>query len=231
LVSGTILVVDDEARMRELVRVYLQREGFRVVEASDGHEALDKLSQENVVLVILDLMMPEMDGWEFCRRVRQTSDVPILMLTARGDVSERVLGLNLGADDYLTKPFEPMELVARVQARLRRRTPPEGAGEGSILRGDLVIEPPTRRVIYQGEEITLTPKEFDLLALLARHPGRVFTREQLLEQVWGMDFYGETRTVDTHVKNLREKLGRSQEGKRLIATVWGVGYKFEGSPA
>lgn len=230
-VTRTILVIDDEPRMRALVRMYLEREGFRVLEAADGREGLMHFAGEPVQLIVLDLMLPEMDGWEFCCRVRQMSPVPILMLTARTDVSDRVLGLNLGADDYLVKPFDPRELVARVHALLRRSSAPAEAGDGEIRHGDLRIDPPTRRVTFRGQEVTLTPKEFDLLLLLARNPGRVFKREQLLEQVWGMAFYGGTRTVDTHVKNLREKLGGPEEGKRLIATLWGVGYRFEGAPA
>lgn len=227
----SVLVVDDEQRMRDLVRLYLTRAGWHVDEAANGREALAKVARHPYSLIVLDLMMPELDGWEVCRRVRQTSQVPILMLTARNEVTDRVLGLQMGADDYLAKPFDPRELVARVQAILRRAGAEAEAGAGAVRRGELTIDPLTRRVTFRDQEVALTPKEFDLLLYLARHPGRVFSREQLLEQVWGIDFYGETRTVDSHVKNLREKLGGPEVGKSLIATVWGVGYKFEGSGA
>jgi two-component system response regulator ResD len=219
-----ILVVEDEPKIREIVRAYLQRDGFSVEEAGDGEEALRKAREANPQLVILDLMLPGVDGWEVCRQIRKTSDVPIIMLTARGEEADRVAGLELGADDYVPKPFSPRELVARVKAVLRRTRPDRE--KGHVLQyGDLVIDLASRSVLCRGCEVPLTPREFDLLWFLAKSPGRVFTRESLLQQVWGYEYLGDTRTVDTHVKNLREKLG-PVEGQ-FIRTVWGVGYKFE----
>lgn len=219
-----ILVVEDEPKIREIVRVYLERDGFSVEEAEDGEQALRKAKEVDPRLVILDLMLPGVDGWEVCRQIRRTSDVPIIMLTARGEEADRVAGLELGADDYVPKPFSPRELVARVKAVLRRA---RGERErGQVLQyGDLVIDLACRRVVCRGCEVPLTPREFDLLWFLAKAPGRVFTREVLLEQVWGYEYPGDTRTVDAHIKNLREKLGPT--GSQFIRTVWGVGYKFQ----
>lgn len=219
-----ILVVEDEPKIREIVRAYLRRDGFSVEEAGDGEEALRKARETNPKLVILDLMLPGVDGWEVCRQIRKTSDVPIIMLTARGEEADRVAGLELGADDYVPKPFSPRELVARVKAVLRR-TRPDRERERVLQYGNLVIDLASRSVLCRGREVPLTPREFDLLWFLAKSPGRVFTRESLLQQVWGYEYLGDTRTVDTHVKNLREKLG-PVEGQ-FIRTVWGVGYKFE----
>lgn len=218
-----ILVVDDEARMRELVRLYLASAGYEVLEAQDGLEALQRFEAEAPDLVVLDLMLPRLDGWEVCQRIRKYSRVPIIMLTARGEVHDKVVGLRLGADDYIAKPFDGRELLARVEAVLRRAAP-AGAGQRPVALGPLAIDPAKRAVQIEGRPVSLTPREFELLLLLALHPGQVFTREQLLDRIWGMDFAGDVRTVDSHVKNLREKLGRAAS---MVTTVWGVGYKLE----
>jgi two-component system, OmpR family, alkaline phosphatase synthesis response regulator PhoP len=226
-VADTILVVDDEQRIIELAQMYLEQEGYQVASATDGAAALRKILSEKPHLVVLDLMLPGMDGLEVCRRVRAESDVPIIMLTARNDDIDKIVGLELGADDYLTKPFNPRELVARVRAILRRadRKPIPDPVDASVVRIDnLMIDPERRVAQVEGKPVELRMKEFDLLLLLARNPGRVFSREKLLEIVWGYDFAGETRTVDVHVAHLRHKL----EGmKPTIETVWGVGYKLE----
>lgn len=221
-----IMVVDDEARMRELVRLYLAQAGFEVLEASDGLEALTKLDSERVDLLLLDLMLPRLDGWEVCRRIRAQSNLPVIMLTARGEVHDKVEGLRLGADDYIPKPFDGRELVARVEAVLRRARSSESSEPVGrpLERGELILDPTARSVAWRGRPILLTPREFDLLWLLAAHPGQVFSRERLLDRVWGPDFDGEARTVDSHIKNLREKLG---EAAARVVTVWGVGYKLE----
>lgn len=223
----TVLVVDDEATMRELVRFYLERESFVVDEAVNGVEALAKIQASHYDLVVLDLMMPELDGWEVCRRIRATSDLPILMLTARSDTYDRILGLNLGADDYLPKPFDGRELAARANAMLKRNRPRRDEDPEVIRTGPLLVDPKRRAVEVNGLPVTLTPKEFDLLYLLASHPGQVFSRDHLLDTVWGYGFAGGTRTIDTHIKNLREKLS---DAATLIGTVWGVGYRFEVTP-
>ncbi|CEP69538.1 Signal transduction response regulator, receiver domain [Moorella glycerini] len=222
-----ILVADDEAGLRQLVRLYLEKEGMVVAEAATGRQALEKLQQDKYDLLILDLMMPDGDGWSVCREVRQKMDLPIIMLTARGEEMDRLLGFELGADDYVIKPFSPRELVARVKALLRRAGAGLQRGEELQFPG-LSIDIAGREVKVDGRAVNnLTPKEFDLLLFLARHPGQVMSREKILEKVWGYDFYGDLRTVDTHIKNLREKLGRE---RGFITTVWGVGYKFEVGP-
>lgn len=225
--EGLILVVDDEAHIRELVRLYLEKDGFKVTGAADGEEALRKVKTLSPQLIILDIMLPKLDGWEVCREVRKTARTPIIMLTAKGEEFDKVLGLELGADDYLTKPFSPRELVARVKAILRRTVPDElsAAGDKIILPG-LVIDQSAREVKVAGQEVPLTPKEFDLFWFLARHPAKVFTREQLLTAVWGYDYYGDLRTVDTHIKRLREKVEKDGAAYH-VRTIWGVGYKFE----
>jgi len=224
-----ILVVDDEEKIRELVGEYLKREGFAVTHAGSGSEALERVRSSSFDAAVLDLMMPGLDGLEVCREIRKFSDLPVIMLTARGDEIDRVLGLELGADDYLVKPFSPRELVARVKAVLRRSrrgdSPPRA--RTLIEAGGISIDEETREVSLDGQAVSLTPKEYELLLRLARHPGRVFTREQLLEQVWGYDFFGEARTVDTHITRLREKISRIRGDQQYISTVWGVGYKFE----
>lgn len=226
-----ILIVDDEERIRRLVRMYLERSGFDVVEAEDGNEAVEIALSQSLSLVILDLMLPGMDGRDVCAQIRQSSEVPIVMLTAAGDEVNRIHGFELGADDYVVKPFSPRELVMRVKALLKR------TGEADYSRGDsqqaltfphLVIQIDARRVEVDAVEISLTPKEFDLLVYMAQRPDKVFNREELLRDVWNYQFYGDQRTVDTHVKRLREKLGQvSNIVSQYIVTVWGVGYKFE----
>jgi DNA-binding response OmpR family regulator len=218
----TILVVDDEANIVELARLYLEKEGFRVDEARDGARALELVARRPPALMVLDLMLPKVDGWEVCRRVRARSDLPILMLTARDDDVDKIVGLELGADDYLTKPFNPRELVARVKAILRRAKPRNRIDEPIHVR-DLTVDPGARQVWVGGEVVKLRTKEFDLLVTLIEHKQLVLSREQLLEQVWGFDFAGQTRTVDMHIANLRAKLGESQV---RIETVWGIGYKL-----
>lgn len=224
--NATVLVADDEGRMRGLVRMYLEREGYRVLEAADGEEALNIIREQHCDLVVLDLMMPVVDGWTVCKEIRVSRDLPVIMLTARGDEYDRLLGFDLGADDYITKPFSPRELVARVKA-LMRRARPEGGRRDRLQFPGLSIDAIGRSVKSGDRVVTLTPKEFDLLFFLARHHGQVLSREQLLQQVWGYDFYGDLRTVDTHMKNLREKLGKDSAAAGYLKTVWGVGYKFE----
>ncbi|HWI62801.1 MAG TPA: response regulator transcription factor [Symbiobacteriaceae bacterium] len=225
MAKARILVVDDEPRMRELIRLYLQTE-FTVLEAEDGRDALRLIDSESPNLVLLDVMMPHLDGWATLERIREESPLPVIMLTARGDVPDRVQGLRMGADDYIAKPFDGRELVARIQAVLRRTSSPS-EGQKAIRRGDLAISPEQRTATWKGRELSLTPKEFDLLTLLAAHPGQAFPRERLLDRVWGADFEGDIRTVDSHIKNLREELG---DGAGMIATVWGIGYRFVEDP-
>jgi two-component system phosphate regulon response regulator PhoB len=219
-----ILVVDDEPDLRELLRVTLQQAGYRVDAAAAGREALDSLRRDPPDLVVLDLMLPDFSGTEICRRIRESpelSHLPVVMLTARSDEVDRVVGFEVGADDYVTKPFSPRELLLRVRAVLRRRAAPERPG--SLEHGALQLDPERHRCYVEGSEVVLTAKEFDLLLALMSHPGRVQTRDQLLDRVWGEDIAVTARTVDTHLKRLREKLG-SAGG--LIETVRGVGYRF-----
>jgi len=224
-----ILVVDDEPHIVELVRYNLLQEGYDVSTAGDGEAALAKVRTERPDLVILDIMLPGPDGLEVCRRLRAESAVPIIMLTAKGGELERVVGLELGADDYVTKPFSPRELVARVRAVLRRRVREVSpATQEPITVGDLHLDPATHEVTLGGRPVDLTAREFDLLRLLMRHPNRVFTRDFLLEHLWGYDFYGSTRTVDMHVSRLREKIEDDPARPTFIVTVRGVGYKLRG---
>jgi DNA-binding response OmpR family regulator len=221
--SELILLVDDEPPILQLARIYLEREGFRVQEARDGVAALEMINRMHPALVVLDVMLPKLDGYEVCRQLRATdNDIAILMLTARDEDIDKILGLELGADDYLTKPFNPREMVARVKAILRRgdgKTPKESK---PVLLGNLEIDPISREVRLGSTTIELRTQEFDLLFTMAKQPGRVFTREQLLQLAWGFDFYGQTRTVDVHIAHLRKKL----EGSSIkIETVTGVGYK------
>jgi DNA-binding response OmpR family regulator len=219
-----ILVVDDEEWVVKLVRGYLEQAGYAVAEAFDGEQALLRFRQVEPVLVVLDLMLPKLDGWEVARRLRATSQVPIIMLTAKVTESDRVTGLELGADDYLVKPFSPRELVSRVRAVLRRTVgtaPPQ-----PIKRGDLAIDTERHQVTLRGEPITLTPSEFRLLIALAQNPGRVFTRLQLLEHLQGSTYESFERTIDAHIKNLRRKLHSSPTDPEYIVTIYGVGYKF-----
>ncbi len=224
--SDNILVVDDEQRIIDLARMYLEQDGFRVTSATNGTAAKRKILQERPNLVVLDLMLPGMDGLEVCRRVREESDVPIIMLTARNDDIDKIVGLELGADDYLTKPFNPRELVARIRAILRRadRAATREEAPAPINIGNLCVDSQRRRVEVAGAGVALRMKEFDLLKTLAENKGVVFSRERLLEVVWGYDFAGETRTVDVHIAHLRHKL-RGMDP--TIDTIWGVGYKLD----
>ncbi len=219
-----ILVVDDEVNIIDLARMYLERDGFQVCAASDGAQALEEIKQQKPDLVVLDIMLPEIDGFEVCQRVRKESEVPIIMLTARDDDVDKIVGLELGADDYMTKPFNPRELVARVKAILRRmeRNPREDAAPVNL--GDLSIDPASREVRVDRDIVNLRTKEFDLLLTFCEHRSIVLTREQMLELVWGFDFYGQTRTVDVHVANLRKRLSKSKNVR--IETITGVGYKL-----
>ena len=222
MAKETILVVDDEKHIVELARLYLEKEGYRVEDAGDGAEALAKVKSLQPALVVRDLMLPEIDGWEVCRRVRGESGVPIIILTARDDDVDKIVGLEMGADDYLTKPFNPRELVARVRAVLRRYEK-AARTEQVINIGQVAIDPRRREVAVGDKLVELRTKEFDLLLTLAQHKGIVLSRDQLLDLVWGFDFYGQTRTVDVHIAHLRDKLANSD---LVIDTVWGIGYKL-----
>jgi DNA-binding response OmpR family regulator len=227
----TILIADDDPTIRDVLEQYLKREGFRVLIATNGQAALQTARSEKPDLVVLDLMMPELDGWEVCRRLRAESTLPILMLTARGEEYERILGLGLGADDYVTKPFSPGEVVARIKAIFRRiemSRAPTAPSQEIIRVGNLVIDPTTRHVVIGGRQCDLTPKEFDLLYFLASHPRQVLSQQQLLDQVWGYTYAGETSTVTVHIRHLREKIEADPANPCLIETVWGVGYRFNG---
>jgi DNA-binding response OmpR family regulator len=227
--EGTILVVEDEPSLREVVSLYLKRAGYEVAAAGDGQAALDWLGRATADLVVLDLMLPGVDGTEIARRLRAQGDTPIIMLTARREEADRIAGLELGADDYVVKPFSPQELVSRVRAVLRRARPGAAAAnrEAPLVFDSIRIDPTTRLVTIDGAERTLTVKEFDLLWLLARHPRQVFNREQLLERVWGLSEYIDPGTVTVHIRRLREKIEANPSHPRHILTVWGVGYKFE----
>jgi DNA-binding response OmpR family regulator len=230
--AQSVLVVEDEASIASFVSAYLKNAGYVVRTAATGGEALKQVAAEKPGLIVLDLMLPDIDGIEVCKRIRQSSDrnasdVPILMLTARDDDVDKIIGLEVGADDYLTKPFNPRELVARVRSILRRAAPERGERESATIRhGDLLVDAGRREVKVGDEEIQLAPKEFDLLWELLDHRGLVLTRDQLLERVWGYTFAGDTRTVDVHVRQLRRKLGDASP----IVTVWGVGYKVSPAP-
>ncbi len=227
--SKRILVVDDEPNIREVVSLYLRREGFEVETAADGHAAMAAIEARLPDLVVLDLMLPGIDGMKIARLLRDAAvDIPIIMLTARGEEADRIDGLEVGADDYVTKPFSPKELAARVKAVLRRAgsRPLVEAEAPPLARGRILANPTTRQVFVGGQEVILTAKEFDLLWLLLSHPGRVFSRSQLLDLVWGHDFYGDPSTVTVHIRRLREKIEENPNKPRLILTVWGVGYRF-----
>ena len=221
-----IMVVDDDPNIRELVRLYLEKEGFEVTCAERGDEAVKMFRATPPNLMLLDVMLPGMDGWQVCREVRKISNIPIIMLTAKGETFDKVLGLELGADDYIVKPFDMKELVARIKAVIRRFQVAE-APEKELVFPGLTINLSQYTVTYMGKPLEMPPREIELLYFLASHPGMVFTREQLLEQVWGYDYFGDSRTVDVHVKRLREKLSGGEELGWQIKTVWGVGYKFE----
>jgi DNA-binding response OmpR family regulator len=226
-----ILVVDDDANVAEVVARYLEREGFEVETVGDGRDAVDRALSDPPDLVVLDLMLPGIDGLEVCRRLRALAPVPVIMLTARGDEADRVIGLELGADDYIAKPFSPKELVARVRAVLRRATGPLAAahagGPAVFVDGDLHVDVAARQARLGDEEVALTAREFELLVFLMRHPRQAFRREDLLQQVWGTR-YGDTSTITVHVRRLREKVEPDPSHPVRIATVWGVGYRWEG---
>ncbi|PKM83232.1 MAG: DNA-binding response regulator [Firmicutes bacterium HGW-Firmicutes-14] len=221
-----VLLVDDEERIREMIKEYLSLEDYEVSEASDGLEALELLKQHDYAIVILDVMMPKMDGWSTCREIRKISGVPVIMLTARGEEYDKLFGFELGVDDYIVKPFSPKELLARMKAVIRRSTLVQGitVSDNRLQIEGLVIEFDSRNVYVDGNLADLTRKEYELLNHFIKNPNMVLTREQLLNAVWGYDFTGEDRTVDTHVKMLRDSL---KEYRKFIVTVWGTGYKFE----
>jgi len=221
-----ILVVDDDKNLCRLMEIYLKKEDYKVILANDGQEAIDKFYEENPQLIILDIMLPKMSGWEVCNEIRKESNIPILMLTAKGEKDDKLKGLEIGADDYVTKPFDPDELVARVKAILRR-TGASSKAKDLITYPNLKIDNKKHLVMLKGEILELAPKEYDLLYFLAKHEKQVFSREQLLDRVWGFDFIGDIRTVDTHIKRLRKKVDEQIEDYKYFHTVWGVGYKFE----
>jgi DNA-binding response OmpR family regulator len=221
----TVLVVDDEPIVREVVVRYLQREGYETLEAGDGNLARRLVERHDPSLVVLDVMLPGVDGLELCRWIRTRSDLPVIMLTARGDEADRIVGLELGADDYVTKPFSPRELAARVRTVLRR-TRPQPSNDQRLVYDGLEIDPGTRDVLRDGRQLRLTAKEFDLLCFLAGHPRQVFSRDQLMDRVWGYEAALDTGTVTVHVRRLREKIERDPSRPALLETVWGVGYRF-----
>ncbi|MEG1441029.1 MAG: response regulator transcription factor, partial [Oscillospiraceae bacterium] len=219
----------DEVNICELIRLYVEKEGYTAVIATDGQQALDKFKASSPDLILLDVMLPIKDGWQVCREIRGNSEVPIIMLTAKGETFDKVLGLELGADDYIVKPFEPKELIARMKAVLRRSesrgTNNENA-EGEIKFDGLTINQSTYEIYLGDKKVEMPPKEFELLHFLAQHPNKVFTRDQLLDEIWGYEFFGDSRTVDVHIKRIREKIECVGKNWQL-KTVWGVGYKFE----
>jgi two-component system response regulator ResD len=234
--TRSVLVVDDETTIRDVIRRYLERDGFAVREAADGYAALDALTEALPDLIVLDLMLPGIDGLSLTRQLRTPKPggeheawqrIPIIMLTARGETSDRIRGLDLGADDYLAKPFSPQELVSRIRAVLRRAGEPVQADGQELVFDRLRIDPVARTVVVDGRAVALTAKEFDLLWFFARHPRQVFTRTQLLDSVWGQEFYGDPSTVTVHIRRLREKVEADASQPRYLLTVWGVGYKFE----
>ena len=228
MLKTKILLVDDDPNIRQLVNLYLEKEGFEVEMADRGDTALQIFRQSPPNLMLLDVMLPGMDGWQVLREARKVSNIPIIMLTAKDETFDKVLGLELGADDYISKPFDMKELVARIKAVVRRYQAPEATdATKELVFPGLTVNISQSTVTYMGKELEMPPKELELLNFLASHPNQVFTREQLLEQVWGYDFFGDSRTVDVHVKRLREKLSEGESFGWQIKTVWGVGYKFE----
>lgn len=223
-----ILIVDDEENICELVRLYIEKEGFDAIIANDGQEAVAKFNKEKPDLILLDIMLPIKDGWQVCREIRAQSKVPIIMLTAKGETFDKVLGLELGADDYVAKPFEPKELIARIRAVLRRSADSvdEKADEDELSFDGLKINQSTYEVYIDDKKVEMPPKEFELLYFLAKNTNKVFTRDQLLDEIWGYEFFGDSRTVDVHIKRIREKL-EGENRTWALKTVWGVGYKFE----
>ncbi|MBQ6580008.1 MAG: response regulator transcription factor [Oscillospiraceae bacterium] len=227
MTNAKILIADDDRNICELLKIYLEKEGCNVVLAGDGEEALSKFEAEEPDIILLDVMMPRLDGWQVCRELRKKSDCPIIMITAKGETFDKVLGLELGADDYVVKPFEPKEIVARVKAVLRRTGKANAENDKKEVSFDkLTVNMTKYELKVDGKVIDTPPKELELLFHLASNPNRVYTRDQLLDEVWGFEYYGDSRTVDVHVKRLREKLEGVSE-KWSLKTVWGVGYKFE----
>ncbi len=221
-----VMVVDDDNNICEFLRLYLEKEGYEVQICHDGQEALDQFQKFSPAMILLDVMMPKLDGWQTCREIRKSSDVPIIMITAKGETFDKVLGLELGADDYIVKPFDAKEVVARVKAVLRRSGLSDGDGVKKVEYDKLVVNLTNYELIVDGKQVDTPPKELELIYHLASNPNKVYTRDQLLDEVWGFDYYGDSRTVDVHVKRLREKLeGVSDQWS--LKTVWGVGYKFE----
>jgi two-component system response regulator ResD len=232
--NAKILVVDDEERIRRLLKMYLERENYVIEEAEDGNEALEKALANDYDVILLDLMMPGKDGIDVCRELREKKATPVIMLTAKGEEVNRVQGFEVGTDDYIVKPFSPREVVLRVKALLRRSSKTTSYVQAETVTKDVIVFPhltidnDAHRVLADGQEVSLTPKEYELLFYLAKSPDKVFDREQLLKEVWHYEFFGDLRTVDTHVKRLREKLNKvSEQAAKMIITVWGVGYKFE----
>lgn len=222
-----VLVVDDDINIVKLIKLYLEKEDYEVVTANNGREALEVYNREDPSIIVLDIMMPELDGNAVCREIRKTSNVPIIMLTAKGETFDKVLSLELGADDYIVKPFDPKELTARIKAILRRSETKNTTSDDKIVKFDkLEVNLVNYELKIEGRVLEIPPKELELLYFLASNPNRVFTREQLLEEVWGFDYFGDSRTVDVHIKRLREKL-EGTEANWQLKTVWGVGYKFE----
>lgn len=221
-----VLVVDDDTNISELLRLYLEKDGFSVVTCADGMQAIELQKTEAPDIILLDIMLPKFDGWQVCREIRKTSDVPIIMITAKSETFDKILGLELGADDYVSKPFDAKEVVARVKAVLRRSGNDGKSKEDEVRFDKLVINIANYELIVDGKHIDTPPKELELIYHLASNPNRVYTRDQLLDEVWGFDYYGDSRTVDVHVKRLREKLENISDSWSL-KTVWGVGYKFE----
>ena len=226
MANSKIMVVDDDSNICELLRLYLEKEGYDTILAENGTQALEKFDREKPDLILLDIMMPQLDGWQVCREIRKKSQCPIIMLTAKGEVFDKVLGLELGADDYVVKPFEAKEVVARVKAVLRRSGIQNDKKVKEVRYDGLYINMENYELRIRGKQVDTPPKEMELIFHLASNPNRVFTRDQLLDEVWGFDYYGDSRTVDVHVKRLREKLDGVSDQWNL-KTVWGVGYKFE----
>ena len=226
MASGKILIVDDDRNICELLRLYIEKEGFETATANDGRAALAMFDSVNPDLILLDIMLPELDGWQVCREIRKKPPCPSIMLTAKGEVFDKVLGLELGADDYVVKPFETKEVIARINAVLRRIGKKDGQQTQEVSYENLTINLTNYELKVKGVQVDTPPKEMELIYHLASNPNRVFTRDQLLDEVWGFDYYGDSRTVDVHVKRLREKL-EGVSDKWTLKTVWGVGYKFE----
>ncbi len=226
MAAEKVLVVDDDLNICELLRLYLEKEGYNVIIANDGMSAVNIFQESHPDIVLLDIMLPQLDGWQVCREIRKFSDKPIIMLTAKGETFDKVLGLELGADDYVVKPFDAKEVVARIKAVLRRTSTPTVEENKEVRYDNLLINRTNYELRVNGQKVDTPPKELELIYHLASNPNRVFTRDQLLDEIWGYDYYGDSRTVDVHVKRLREKL-EGVSDKWALKTVWGVGYKFE----